>query len=130
MQSRALPVLRQDHMHREFRGFMSGAAISELCQVQACKKIFAGAHQDRAEYQVQLVDETGAKVLPDCGGTPADANVFFPGRTLRPLKSGLDSIGDEMKCGPAFHFDLVARMMCQYERRDMIRRFVAPPPFP
>src|ERR1043166_867281 len=35
-----------------------------------------------------------------------------------------------MKCRAAFHFDRVTRVMREDERRNVIRRFVAPPAFP
>src|SRR6266516_3743950 len=42
----------------------------------------------------------------------------------------LNSAGDEMKDGPAFHRDRFARVVRQHEHRHVIRRVLAPPAAP
>ena len=62
------------------------------------------------------------------------ANRFSPVLVLRSifrsLQGGMDAVRHEVKCCPAFHLDALSRMMSQHERRHVIRRFLAPPPFP
>src|SRR5207247_6582911 len=50
----------------------------------------------------------------------------LPGATER----FVDSAGDEMKDGPAFHRDRFARVVRQHEHRHVIRRVLAPPAAP
>src|SRR5437660_1617371 len=50
----------------------------------------------------------------------------LPGATQR----FLNSAGDEMKDGPAFHRDRFARVVGQHEHRHVIRRVLAPPAAP
>ena len=65
-----------------------------------CEQVLAGAEQDRAHREVQLVDQPGAQVLPDRGHAAAEADVAAAGRVVRLPQRGLDAVGDEVKLVP------------------------------
>src|SRR3989442_9844767 len=79
---------------------------------------------------MHLVDEARLEILAHRGHPAADLDIAaargLPGATER----FLNSAGDEMKDGPAFHRDRFARVMRQHEHRHVIRRVFAPPPPP
>src|SRR5260370_2337273 len=79
---------------------------------------------------MQFVYEVCAKILLNGRHAAADAHVFIFRSLLRSLQGGMDSVSHEVKCCPAFHLNGLPRMMCQHERRHMIRRVPPPPPLP
>src|SRR5437667_10752838 len=79
---------------------------------------------------MHLVDEPRLEILAHRGRPAADLDIApargLPGATER----FLNSAGDEMKDGPAFHRDRFARVVRQHEHRHVIRRVLAPPAAP
>src|SRR5436853_7619936 len=79
---------------------------------------------------MHLVDEPRLEILAHRGRPAADLDIEpargLPGATER----FLNSAGDEMKDGPAFHRDRFARVVRQHEHRHVIRRVLAPPAAP
>jgi hypothetical protein len=51
--------------------------------------------QDRDEVQLELIDQSGGKVLLDDAGAPAEQHVPAVGGLLGLLEGGLDAVGDE-----------------------------------
>src|SRR2546427_7312027 len=52
------------------------ALVSERTHIETFQQVFAFAKQDGRQRQVQLVDQTGAEILPNSGDTAADADVL------------------------------------------------------
>src|SRR2546429_879581 len=109
---------------------MLGARIAQRRQIDPRKEMLATAQQDRRDRDVHLVDEPRREILSHRGGASAELDIEvargLPGATKR----FLNSAGDEMKDGPAFHRDRFARVVRQHEHRHVIRRGLAPPPPP
>src|SRR3989440_12944444 len=106
---------------------MLGARIAQRRQVDPRKQRLTTAEQDRRDRDMDLVDEPRLEILAHRGRPAADLDIEpargLPGATER----FLDSAGDEMKDGPAFHCDRLARVVRQHEHRHVIRRGLPPP---
>src|SRR3989440_13077651 len=109
---------------------MLGARIAQRRQVHPRKERLTTAEQDRRDRDMHLVDEPRLEILAHRGRSAADLDIEpargLPGATER----FLNSAGDEMKDGPAFHCDRLARVVHQHEYRHVIRRVLAPPAAP
>src|SRR6058998_552938 len=112
------------------RRHMLGARITQRRQVDPRKERLTTAEQDRRDRDMHLVDEARLEILAHRGRPAADLDIEpvrgLPGATER----FLNSAGDEMKDGPAFHRDRFARVVRQHEHRHVIRRVLAPPAVP
>src|SRR5262249_4452309 len=96
----------------------------------AGEEILSGAHQDRSNGEVKLVEQSRLQVLADCRRAAADAHILAARRSLRLLERGFDSVGDEEEFGAALHLERLARMVGQDEDGAVVRRLLAPPAFP
>src|SRR2546421_509990 len=109
---------------------MLRASIAQRRQVDPRKERLTTAEQDRRDRDMHLVDEPRLEILAHRGRPAADLDIApargLPGATER----FLNSAGDEMKDGPAFHRDRDARVVRQHEHRHVIRRVLAPPAAP
>src|SRR3989442_976937 len=112
------------------RRHMLGARIAQRRQVHPRKERLTTAEQDRRDRDMHLVDEPRLEILAHRGRPAADLDIKpargLPGATER----FLNSAGDDMKDGPAFHRDRFARVVRQHEHRHVIRRVLAPPAAP
>lgn len=104
--------------------------VAELRSVKAFQKGFSGAEEDRREGQVHVIDEPGAKVLPDGGNSAAHADIAAVGSVNRSLERSVNAIGDKVESGAAFHLDRSARVVGEHKNRSVVRRIVAPPSLP
>src|SRR6266481_10048517 len=125
-----LLALCQDDVRDVGCGNVLGAVIAELCCVDTGEEVLSGAQQDRGDGQMHLVDQPGAKVLPNRGYAAAKSDVLAVGGVGRSLKRCVDTIGDEMENRAAFHRDRCALVAGQHEDGGVIGRVVAPPPLP
>src|SRR2546422_1711295 len=111
---------------------MLGTRIAQRRQVDPRKECLTTAEQDRRDRDMHLVDEPRLEILAHRGRPAADLDIApppahgLPGATERLLNSA----GDEMKDGPAFHRDRFARVVRQHEDRHVIRRVLPPPAAP
>src|SRR5258705_7873308 len=109
---------------------MLGAGIAQRRQVDPRKQRLTTAEQDRRDRDMYLVDEPRLEILAHRGGAAADLDIAvargLPGATER----FLNSAGDEMKDGPAFHRNRIVRVVRQHEHRYVIWRGFSPPPPP
>src|SRR5881396_1087201 len=125
-----LSFSREYDVRRGRRRHMLGARIAQRRQIDPCKQRLATAEQDRRDRDVHFVDKPRLEILSYRGGAAADLDIAvargFPGATERFLTSA----GDEMKDGPAFHRDRLARVVRQHEHRHVIRWILAPPAAP
>src|SRR5437870_1801539 len=112
---------------------MLGARIAQRRQVHPRKERLTTAEQDRRDRDVHFVDVARLEILAHRGRPAADLDIA-PARPARGLpgatKRFVNSAGDEMKDGPAFHRDRFARVVRQHEHRHVIRRVLAPPAAP
>src|SRR5207253_338680 len=122
---------REYDVRRGRRRHMLGARIAQRRQVHPRKERLTTAEQDRRDRDMHLVDEPRLEILAHRGRPAADLDIEpargLPGATER----FLNSAGDEMKDGPAFHRDRFARVVRQHEHRHVIRRVpgaAGPPP--
>src|SRR5437667_6711182 len=76
---------------------------------------------------MHLVDEPRLEILAHRGRPAADLDIELARGLTGATERFLDSAGDEMKDGPAFHRDRFARVVRQHEHRYVIRRVLAPP---
>src|SRR5258708_15771095 len=79
---------------------------------------------------MQFIDEPSAEILLNCCDTAANSYVALLCSIFRTLQRRMDAVGDEVKRRSALHLERFARMVGQDKRRDMIWRFLAPPPLP
>ena len=103
---------------------------SQLVEIDSGKQMFSFAQQDRRHGQMHFVDQASDQKLPNDGWATANADVFAFGRLFRLLESRLQSIGDEVKGGAAFHRERRARVMREHKNGSVVRRIIAPPSFP
>src|SRR5881396_1655528 len=124
---------REYDMRRGRRRHMFGAGIAQRRQVHTGKERLTTAEQNRRDRDVYFVDEARLEILAYRGRPAADLDIA-PARAARGLPGAterfLNSAGDEMKDGPAFHRDRFARVVRQHEHRHVIRRVLAPPAAP
>src|SRR5256885_10191315 len=73
---------------------------------------------------MQLVNQTGAQILPDSGYAAAEAPTRRCGRLLQ---GDVNAFGDKVKLRTPRHAKRRARVMRQHEDGRVIRRLVAPP---
>jgi hypothetical protein len=106
------------------------AFVSESAHVNALEQSFSPAQQYRRDSEVQLIDETGTKILLDGVGSAANANIHAIGCLARPVKRLVNTARDEMEGRSAFHLDGRALVMSQDESWNVIRWIVPPPAFP
>src|SRR5213592_95818 len=128
--AKGLTFSREYDVRRGRRRHMLGARIAQRRQVDPRKERLTTAEQDRRDRDMHLVDEPRLEILAHRGRPAADLDIApargLPGATER----FLNSAGDEMKDGPAFHRDRFARVVRQHEHRYVIRRVLAPPAAP
>src|SRR5256885_11250021 len=79
---------------------------------------------------MQLANQAGAQILPDCGYPAAEADIAAARRSARLLQSDVNAFGDKAKLRTSRHPERRARVMRQYEDRRVIRRAPPPPPPP
>src|SRR5215470_19823435 len=79
---------------------------------------------------MDLVNLSSHQILPDHRHAAADAYVLTARRILRLLQGGLNPVGHEIKRSAAFHLERSPRVMREHKHRRVIRRSLAPPPFP
>src|SRR6266511_3338765 len=113
-----------------FAGDRLEPLVAERAQVEALKEVLSAAQHHGPNREMEVVDEPGGQILADRGDAAAQAHIHSPGRGFRLLQRRLNSVGHEMKGGAALHRDRLARVVRQYERRDVIGRLVSPPSLP
>src|SRR5438874_11790596 len=125
-----LSFSREYDVRRGRRRHMLSARIAQRRQVDPRKERLTTAEQDRRDRDMHLVDEPRLEILAYGGRPAADLDIApargLPGATER----FLNSAGDEMKDGPAFHRDRLARVCRQHKQRRMIGRILTPPTKP
>src|ERR1700727_445625 len=124
------PLSAENDVRRVIGGLMFGDAVAERRQVDPGEYRFALPEHDRGHSEMQLVDQTGAKILTHRLGATTNLHVTALGGELRLLQRRLDTVGHEIKGGGAFHLNWIARMVRQHEGRRVIGRIVAPPALP
>src|SRR3974377_2144401 len=103
--------------------------VAELDEINVAKEAFARAEEHRGYRQVQLIDESGAKILLN-GGDASDTNVFPIRGRYGSLEGAVDSIRREMERRSPLHRDRFARVVSQHEHRGAKRRRVSPRALP
>src|SRR5271163_350115 len=103
--------------------------VSELDEINVAKEAFARAEEHRAYRQIQLIDESGAKILLN-GGDASDKNVLSTGGRCGSLEGAVDSVRHEMERRSALHRDRFARVVGQHEHGGAPRRRFSPPALP
>ena len=101
-------------MHRTLARDVLRTGVSELDEINVAKEAFARAEEHWAYRQIQLIDESGAKILLD-GGDASDAHVFPIRGRCASLKGALDSIRHEMERRSSLDRDRFARVVGQRE---------------
>src|SRR5262249_11854368 len=107
-----------------------GDAEAERRQVNPGEHCFPLPEHDGGQGQMQLVDQSRAKILTHRLDAAADLHVATIGGLLRLIQCRLDTLGHKDEGGAALHLDRIARMMRQHEGRCVIGRIGAPPTLP
>jgi len=107
-----------------------GALIAESWQIDAGKKMLSGAEQDRGDCEVQFVDESCAKVLPNRGDAAAEPDILTAGSIGGKLKCSADIVGNEVEYSTAIHCDRWPGMVGQHKDLRVVRRIISPPSLP
>src|SRR5580704_3545478 len=102
-------------MHRSLAGDVIRTDVSELDEINVAKKVSARAEEHWRYRQIQLIDESGAKILLNGGDPAPDANVFAIRSRCASLKGAVDSTRHEMKCRPSLHRNRFARVVGQHK---------------
>src|SRR6516165_11489341 len=89
-----------------------------------------GAEQHGADGEMQLIDQRGPQVLPNCRYAATQANIARARRSARLLQCGVNAFRDKAKHGASRHGQRRARVMRQHEDRSVIGWLVAPPALP
>jgi hypothetical protein len=128
--SRASSSLGQDDVGRMRCRNIFGASITEFWQVDAGEKVLPAAEKDRGDGEVQLVDESCTKVLPNRGDAAAEPDILAAGSIGGALKYSADIVGNEVEYGAAIHRDRWPSVVGQHKDLRVVRRIVAPPSLP
>ena len=89
----ALRTPAYEHMQRTLSRCMPCAGVAQLPQIEPGEQWLSGAEQHRPKREVHVIDETGAEILTDRGGTAADSNVASAGRGPGLLQRSMDPVG-------------------------------------
>src|SRR5580692_8402507 len=103
--------------------------VSELDEINVAKEALTRAEEHWGYRQIQLIDESGAKILLR-GGDASDTNVFPIRGCCGSLEGAVDSIRHEMERRSSLHRDRFARVVGQHEHGVAKRRRVSPPALP
>src|SRR3989442_11358857 len=125
-----LSFSREYDVRRARRRHMLGARIAQRRQVDPRKERLTTAEQDWCDRDVHLIDEPRLEILAHRGRPAADLDIAFARGLPGAAQRFLNSAGDEMKDGPAFHRDRLARVVRQHKHRRMIGRILPPPAAP
>src|ERR1700687_6168952 len=79
---------------------------------------------------MQLVNQVGAKILPNSGYASTEADVAAVRCGGRLLQSGMNAFRDKTKLRSSRHLNRRPRVVCQHKDGRVIRRLVAPPALP
>src|SRR5258708_30615683 len=104
--------------------------VSELDEINVAKEAFARAEEHWAYRQIQLIDDSGAKILLNGGDAASDTNVFPIRGRCGCLEGAVDSIRHEVERRSSLHWDRFARVVGQHEHGVAKRRRVSPPALP
>src|SRR5277367_3395983 len=117
-------------MRRAFARDVLRTGVSELDEINVAQEAFARAEEHWGYRQIQLIDESGAKILLNSGDAASNTNVFPIRGCCGSLEGAMDSIRHEMERRSSLHRDRLARVVGQYEYRTAKRRRVSPPALP
>jgi hypothetical protein len=79
---------------------------------------------------MEFVDQSLAKVLPDCVHSTSDSDILSVGGIASSFKRDVNSVSNEMKGRATLHFEWRTRMMSEHKNLGMIYRVIAPPASP
>src|SRR4029453_17905922 len=102
----------------------------KLERLDAVEDPLAGAEQDRRDVERELVDDPGNEGLAHSRGATRYVYAAPAGRLTRLCVSGVEAVGDEVECRPAFHLDRLVSVMGEYKHRRVVRRLGTPPARP
>src|ERR1700733_10711658 len=104
--------------------------VSELDEINVAEEAFARTEEHWAYRQIQLIDESGAKILLNGGDAASDTNVFPIRGRNGSLEGPVNSIRHEMERRSSLHRDRFARVVGQHEHGAAKRRRVSPRALP
>lgn len=106
------------------------ASIAKFWQVDAGKQVLPGAEKDRGDNEMQFVDQSCAKVLPNRGYAAAEPDIPAAGSIGGELECSADIVGNEVEYGAAIHRDRWPGVVRQNKDLRVVRWIVAPPSLP
>src|SRR5262245_33719690 len=116
-----------DHMGSVLCSHMLDTLVPKRWQVNAGKKAFPRAEENRRAGDMHLVYQSRTQILSDRRNTASEPDVEavcrIPGEFQRPV----NPVGDEMKCSASLHGNRLARVVGQDKNRCVIRRVGSPP---
>src|SRR4051812_49421194 len=102
--------------------------VSERAKVQPAKQILSLPHQHRANREMNFVQQTCLRELPDRGHAAAYAHIASTGGRLRGLECRVNPARDEIERCPTLHLNRITRVVREDEGRHMVRGLITPPP--
>src|SRR4051794_443397 len=124
-------LLAPEHeVRREVCGSGFHHAVAEGREIQALEHRLAPSEQDGRKREVQFIDQAGLQILANCRNATANLDVASSRGVACALERGVDTVRDEVERGAALHYDRLAGMVRQDERRSVIGRIVSPPALP
>src|ERR1043166_2638086 len=106
------------------------ALVPKLHQVQSAQQVFAAAENDWCNGEMQLVNQAGLQILPDCGRAATQPDIQSIRGFLGTLQGRVDTVRNEMKGGASLHVDWRALVMREHKNLRVGRRILTPPAFP
>jgi hypothetical protein len=73
-----------------------GARVSQIREVDTVKQRLARAEQDWRDGDIQFIDQSFPKVLPDCRRSSTDSDILAVGGIAGSFKCDANPVGDEM----------------------------------
>jgi hypothetical protein len=102
---RQLNGLSEHEVRRVGRRHVFSAQVTQRRGVNVGEEMLAGTQEDRADGDVQLINEPRFEVLPDRRHSTAEPNIPTIGGVTGPLQCRVDSFCDEMESRAALHGD-------------------------
>src|SRR6202795_4172379 len=107
-------------VRREVCGAGFHYAVAEGREIQALEHRLASSEQDRRKRKGQLIDQAGLQVVANGRDAPSDLGVTCTRGVACALERGVDPVRDEVERGAALHYDRLAGVVRQDERRSVI----------
>lgn len=120
-------LARENQVSRKWRGFVSGATITQGRKVYFFEESFTRTKKDWRNGDVHFIDQALAKILLNDIDAATNANIFACGGVLGACKRDGSTFRHEVKSRAPIHDKGWARVVGEHEYGDVIHGVIAPP---